>query len=70
MRIAVNQLKSAVQADYTVLGGGQAQLVKNLAPDVVLGDNSKAFLGGFRLWQNATRKDLRVQQSARRKTKG
>ncbi|HVV70722.1 MAG TPA: ROK family protein [Verrucomicrobiae bacterium] len=48
---AVEQLKSAVQADYTVLGGGQAKLLKTLPSDVVLGDNSKAFLGGFRLWE-------------------
>ncbi len=69
VRTAVGQLKAAVQADYTVLGGGQAMLVKDLPTDVVPGDNSKAFLGGFRLWQNATSHTFQLQQSARRGVK-
>jgi predicted NBD/HSP70 family sugar kinase len=48
---AVGLLSSAVQADYTVLGGGGAKLVRELPEGVLPGDNSKAFLGGFRLWQ-------------------
>jgi polyphosphate glucokinase len=46
----VQQLRSAVQADYVVLGGGNATLLKKLPPDTRLGDNANAFLGGFRLW--------------------
>jgi polyphosphate glucokinase len=46
----VQQLKSAVQADYVVLGGGNARLLKKLPPGSRLGDNSDAFRGGFRLW--------------------
>ena len=42
----VQQLKTALQADYVVLGGGNAKLMKKLPPGVRLGDNSKAFLGG------------------------
>ena len=48
----VRQLKTALQADYVVLGGGNAKLLKTLPAGVRLGDNSKAFIGGFRLWQS------------------
>ena len=44
------QLKSALEADYVVLGGGNAKLLKTLPPSCRLGDNSTAFTGGFRLW--------------------
>ena len=46
----VRQLKSAVQADYVVLGGGNARLLAKLPPGARLGANANAFLGGFRLW--------------------
>ena len=46
----VRQLKSAVQADYVVLGGGNARLLKTLPPGTRPGDNSNAFRGGDRLW--------------------
>jgi predicted NBD/HSP70 family sugar kinase len=46
----VQQLKSAVQADYVVLGGGNSRLLKKLLPNTRLGDNSNAFQGGYRLW--------------------
>lgn len=47
---AIRQLKSALQPDYVVLGGGKSKLLKQLPPGFVLGDNSKAYLGGCRLW--------------------
>lgn len=46
----VRQLKSALQADYVVLGGGNAKLLDKLPPDTRLGSNANAFKGGFRLW--------------------
>ena len=46
----VGQLQRAVQADYVVLGGGNARLLKQLPPGARLGDNRNAFKGGFRLW--------------------
>ncbi len=46
----VEQLKAAVQADYVVLGGGNAKLVKKLPPGTRLGSNANAFQGGYRLW--------------------
>jgi polyphosphate glucokinase len=48
---AVKQLKSALQADYVVLGGGNAKLLKELPAGVRLGDNANAFRGGVRLWR-------------------
>ena len=47
----VKQLKTALQADYVVLGGGNAKLLKKLPPGARLGDNANAFRGGYRLWQ-------------------
>ena len=46
----VKQLKTALQADYVVLGGGNARLLKKLPPDTRRGDNANAFEGGYRLW--------------------
>ncbi len=46
----VRQLKAALQADYVVLGGGNARLVKKLPPGTSLGDNANAIQGGYRLW--------------------
>jgi polyphosphate glucokinase len=47
----VKQLRAATLAQYVVLGGGNARLLKKLPPYVRLGDNTNAFRGGFRLWQ-------------------
>jgi polyphosphate glucokinase len=33
-----------------VLGGGNSKKIKELPDGVKLGENSNAFLGGFRLW--------------------
>ncbi len=53
----VQKLKVALEADYVVLGGGNAKLLKKLSPRARLGDNNNSFRGGFRLWQ---RSDERV----------
>ena len=47
----VEELKNALETDYVVLGGGNAKLLKKLPPGSRLGDNSTAFTGGFRLWE-------------------
>lgn len=65
VRKAVNQLKTAVQTDYVVLGGGESRLLKKLPPGVVPGDNSKACLGGFRLWRQPDRKTSLSKEPAR-----
>ncbi len=43
-------LRAALQADYVVLGGGNAKLLGKLPPGARLGDNANAILGGYRLW--------------------
>lgn len=47
----VTRLKTALEADYVVVGGGNAKLLKNLPPGARMGKNENAFKGGFRLWQ-------------------
>jgi polyphosphate glucokinase len=49
----VQMLKSALQPDYVVLGGGNARLLRELPPATSLGDNANAFRGGYRLWARA-----------------
>ena len=46
----VERLKAALEADYVVLGGGNARLLKKLPPGARPGNNAYAFRGGFRLW--------------------
>jgi len=47
----VQQLRAATLAQYVVLGGGNARLMKKLPPYARRGANDNAFRGGFRLWQ-------------------
>lgn len=43
-------LKSALLADCVVIGGGNAKrLPEKLPPNIALGDNKNAFIGGFKL---------------------
>ena len=47
----VTRLKTALEADYVVIGGGNARLLKELPSWAKLGNNANAFRGGFRLWK-------------------
>ena len=47
----VEILRTALEPDTVVLGGGNVKLLKGLPQGVRLGDNANAFVGGFRLWQ-------------------
>ena len=47
----VKKLKSALEADYVVLGGGNSKKLQRNPPGARLGSNGNAFLGGFRLWE-------------------
>ncbi len=47
----VKILRLAFVADYVVLGGGNARLIKKVPPQARLGKNENAFRGGFRLWE-------------------
>ncbi len=48
----IGKLKTALEADYVVVGGGNAKLLKQLPTGVRLGSNANAFRGGFRLWRS------------------
>jgi polyphosphate glucokinase len=48
----VEQLRAALEADYVILGGGNARKLKQLPQGARLGNNDFAFLGGFRLWRS------------------
>jgi polyphosphate glucokinase len=49
----VAQLSTLLEADYVVLGGGNARKLKRLPKNARLGSNEFAFLGGFRVWHHA-----------------
>ncbi|MGE5420719.1 MAG: ROK family protein [Chloroflexota bacterium] len=44
------KLRIALEADYVVLGGGNARLIKELPTGTILGNNSNAIAGGIRMW--------------------
>jgi polyphosphate glucokinase len=46
----VKDLAAALEPDYIVLGGGNAEKIEKLPPNTRRGDNDNAFKGGFRLW--------------------
>jgi polyphosphate glucokinase len=46
----VATLAAALEPDYVVLGGGNADKLRELPPGARLGANENAFIGGFRLW--------------------
>ena len=48
----IRVLRAALAPDYIVLGGGNVAHLDKLPKDVRRGDNSNAFSGGFRLWEN------------------
>jgi polyphosphate glucokinase len=46
----VQRLKDALNAEYVVLGGGNAKKLTHLPDGCRLGNNENAFIGGFRMW--------------------
>ena len=50
VRKVIATLSAAFEADYIVLGGGNARRLMKLPPGVRLGGNRHAFAGGLRLW--------------------
>ena len=50
----VDGFSAALLPDDIVVGGGQADRLKKLPPRTRRGDNSAAFAGGFRLWDEST----------------
>jgi len=47
----VEKLRTALGADYVILGGGNSKKLKDLPPRTRLGGNENACLGGCRLWE-------------------
>jgi polyphosphate glucokinase len=47
----IERLTSAIQPDYVVVGGGEAEELDELPAQCRRGGNDKAFVGGFRLWE-------------------
>jgi polyphosphate glucokinase len=54
----VEQLSTALEADYVVLGGGNARKLNKLPKNARLGSNDYAFLGGFRVWRGAAKRAI------------
>ena len=47
----VARMIAALEPDDVVLGGGNVKKLKEIPPRCRLGDNSNAFVGGFKLWE-------------------
>jgi len=47
----VEGLRAAMEPDEVVKGGGNSRKLKSLPRGCRIGDDAKAFLGGFRLWR-------------------
>ena len=54
----VKHFVAALEPDYVVLGGGNAEKLDRLPPKARLGNNANAFKGGFRLWDTREAKKI------------
>ncbi len=61
----IEELTAAMEPDEVVLGGGNADLLHELPPRCRLGDNENAFVGGFRMWEDAFARQGRIHQRPR-----
>ena len=64
----VKHFVAALEPDYVVLGGGNAEKLGSLPQKARLGDNANAFKGGFRLWD--MRGKMLLPQTAPSKIEG
>jgi polyphosphate glucokinase len=58
----VDRLIAALEPDDVVLGGGNAQILRELPPRCRLGDNANAFRGGYAMWRDVARSELPAVQ--------
>jgi polyphosphate glucokinase len=65
----IETLKTAFEAEYVVVGGGNAPRLKKLPPAVRLGNNRNAFVGGVRLWRNGADGRALAAPGARRRSR-
>ncbi|HWZ52215.1 MAG TPA: ROK family protein [Granulicella sp.] len=49
----IERLKAAFICDYVLLGGGNAKLMRDLPPHVLVGANGNAIQGGIDVWKQA-----------------
>ena len=63
---AVQRLIAAIEPEDVVLGGGNLHKLNKLPPGCRAGDNSNAFLGGFRLWQERAHGNTSVRPRKRK----
>ena len=63
----VTLLKHGLQADYVMLGGGQAKHLKGVPPGARLGSNANAMSGGVKVWERAARRSPEVGRPRRRR---
>jgi hypothetical protein len=56
LELLVARFVSALFLDDVVIGGGNAKKLEEAPPGCRLGHNAYAFVGGFRLWEPATRR--------------
>lgn len=63
----VAHLSGALLPDNVVLGGGNVKKFKELPPGCRAGDNTNAFLSGFRLWEAAGTHSSHCRQQPRNK---
>jgi polyphosphate glucokinase len=62
----VEQLSTVLEADYIVIGGGNARKLKRLPKNARLGSNDFAFIGGFRVWRDAAKAPAAAKRYMRR----
>jgi len=55
VEFAIARLTDALAPDDIVLGGGNSKKLKKMPKGCRMGDNARAFTGGFRLFENASR---------------
>ena len=58
----LKRLLAALEPDYIVLGGGNADKIEKLPRKVRRGANSNAFEGGFRLWKKGAVRQASLRQ--------
>jgi len=66
----VEQLVAALEPDDVVIGGGNVKKLKKLPPGCRAGQNSNAFVGGLRLWEDGGRRASAATKSTATKSKG
>jgi polyphosphate glucokinase len=57
----IKRLTTALEPDYVVVGGGNADKIGRLPSRARLGCNGDAFLGGVRLWRPRATRDPRLE---------